>query len=295
VDVRTLTVGQIVAALDEYDIPDSWVLAKTLRQSDPAQIGPPAEARLKYMSDAFRNLVVGNIAEGVFAAKHLEPLKAFGYTVVPHFEKGDNRDFGVERDGLELPINVKTASTLFRKALSTVGLEPEDCIPISAYKANSAAKRVPDLVYVDLVDFALRERADAYMDKLSDNAAILWDLLSWYGGTGAKKAQDVFMAEMFKAHRTPLEALITDDSRFRVISAQRVKAIVREIPERCPGLGIKGAGTGGFNAEVNVHVSVGGETKPWSAIAGTLENDGIQGVLDSIRKRETRDVSAPEL
>ena len=61
-------------------------------------------------------------------------------------EAGENRDYAVRRDGLELPINVKTASTLFRKAQEVVGLAPEDCIPISAYRAIGSSEHVPDLV-----------------------------------------------------------------------------------------------------------------------------------------------------
>jgi hypothetical protein len=47
-----------------------------------------------------------------------------------------------------------------------VGLEPVDCIPISAYKAIGASEKVPTLAYVDLVAFGLRERVDAFMDAL---------------------------------------------------------------------------------------------------------------------------------
>jgi len=71
-----------------------------------------------------------------------------------------------------LPINVKVASTLFRKARTVVGLDPEDCIPISAYKAIGASERVRDLVYVDLVDFTLRQRVDAFMVRLEGSLAV---------------------------------------------------------------------------------------------------------------------------
>ncbi len=295
-DVQTVPVSKIVDALDSHGIPDTWKLAAALRSTPRAQIGPPPDyPRLKRESDPFRNLIVGNIAEGVFKSKHLDPLVAYGFKIESYFAKGENRDFGVQRDGLELPINVKTASTLFREAFRTVGLQPNDCIPISAYKANGAAKRVPDLIYVDLVDFALRVKADSYMASLVGDEAILFDLFSWYGGRGAKKAQDAFVAKLFESHRAALEALVTAESKFQVISAQRVKAIVRDLPERCPGLGIKGAGTGGFNAEVNVHVSVQHETRPWDEVAGVLRNAGIQALLNMIRKREARDTSVPTL
>ena len=80
--------------------------------------------------------------------------------MVPYHESGENRDYGVQRDGLELPINVKVASTKFREAQRIVHISPDECIPISAYKAIGASEHVPDLVYVVLVDFTLREKVD---------------------------------------------------------------------------------------------------------------------------------------
>ena len=99
----------------------------------------------------------------------------------------------------------------------------------------------------------------------------------------------------FQTHRSALESLVSATSEFRVISAQRVKAGVRDGWERCPGLGIKGAGTGGFKGEVNVHVSVRDETRPWEEVADMLRNGGVQVVLDMIRRRQSPDTSVPTL
>lgn len=112
--------------------------------------------------------------------QHLAPLEAKGFTVADLHERGENRDYALLRDGLELPINVKVASTIFRNARQTVGLAPDDCIPISAYKAIGASESVPTLVYVDLVDFTLRERVDWLDDDAddlirTDRQSILWD------------------------------------------------------------------------------------------------------------------------
>jgi len=154
---------------------------------------------------------------------------------------------------------------------------------------------VPDLVYVDLVDFALRQRTDAMMDALGGSLGIGWDLLSWYRGKGAKAAQDRFVDRLFEVHGAELDALAPGVANFRVISAQRVLAILRDNPRRCPGLGVKAAGTGTFNAEVNVHVSVDRETAAWSEVARELQKSGIQAVLDQIRETERREVRTPAL
>lgn len=295
IDVRELPAQDIAAALDAFAIQNTWQMAAEVRALQHNSVGLSLLERLKKPSAAFRNLVVGTIAEGVFESTQLEPLKADGFEIVDYHEAGENRDFGVQRDGLELPINVKTASTLFRNAITTVRLAPEDCIPISTYKALGASQRVPNLLYVDLVDFELREKVDAFVAKLTGPAAALWDFLSWYGGGGAKKAQDQYINALFQEHRVALEALVADATKFRAISAKKVVALMHEKPWRVPGLGIKAAGTGTFNAEVNLHVSVKDETKPWGEVAELIKTSGIQSALDLIHITEQRTVANPQL
>jgi hypothetical protein len=291
--VQGLSAKDLSEALDALGIGREWKLGEAIREagiSSPASRplpGPNATRR-----QGFQNQVVGRIAERVFRDEHLAALEGDGFEIVEYYAKGENRDYGAQRDGLELPINVKVASTLFRNAMTVVKLHPEDCIPISAYKAIGASEKVPDLVYVDLVDFELREKADAYMDGLDGALGIGWHLLSWHGGTGATKAEDQYVAALFEKQADALKALAPDATAFRVISAQRVLAILRENPRRVPGLGVRGAGTGGFIAEVNVHVSVANETRPWQEIADRLRDEGIAPVLDSIR--ETATIEAPD-
>lgn len=296
--LEATTLAEYVDALDAMRVGDGWLVARTLRQrlasNDEGEPLRGLEKRAK-ANQAFRNLVVGRIAERIFWERHLRPLEKDGFEVVDLHEAGENRDYAVRRDGFELPINVKTASTLFRKAQTVVGLAPEDCIPISAYKAIGSCERVPDLVYVDLVDFTLREKVDAFMDDLAGSPEVLWELLSWYGGAGAHRAQDEYMAALFDTYARRLMAFVPSAAAYRVISAQRVLAIMRNIPRRCPGLGVRAAGTGGFNAEVNIHISVASETVPWDKVAGIMLNDGIEPVLQEIRNSESRDMPAPTI
>lgn len=294
-DVLELQAGSICDALDEFAIDGGWEIGAFIRVLAPASTGLTGIPRCKKPNAAFRNLVVGTIAEGLFRATQLVPLEPYGFKIKDYRAAGENRDFGLEKDGLELPINVKTASTIFRNAKTTVRLDPEDCIPVSAYKALGAVDHVPDLVYADLVDFNLRQKVDKFIESLTGAACVLWDLFSWYGGKGAKKAQDVYITRLFETHREQLEELVDPAGKFRTISAKRVIAIMREYPRRVPGLGIKAAGTGSFNAEVNVHVSVKDETVAWEDVAEMLKTRGIQHVLDLIRKTATETVPSPKL
>jgi hypothetical protein len=139
-------------------------------------------------------------------------------------------------------------------------------------------------VYVDLVDFTLRERVDDFINALEGDLAVGWHLLSWYRGSGARKAQDRYVQTLFERHGTQLKALAPPSTSFRVISARRVLAIMSQNPRRVPGLGIPAAGTGVFNAEVNVHISVRDETQPWDDIAEQCRRTASS--MSLIRSRE---------
>jgi len=62
-------------------------------------------------------------------------------------------DFSLREAGAELPMNVKNAGTKFAQAQQLVGLAPEDCIPIPAYKAHAAIERAPNLLYIVSPDY----------------------------------------------------------------------------------------------------------------------------------------------
>ena len=297
-ELLLMTASGLSAALDEIGIGNGWVVARAVRaraRINGQALALEGQEPLNAPSQGFQNLIAGRIAESVFRTQHLAPLEQEGFVVRDLHEAGENRDYVVERDGHDLPINVKTASTMFRNARQVVGLDPRDCIPISAYKAIGASERVPDLVYVDLVDFTLREKVDAFIERLRGSESTLWHLFSWYGGAGARRAQDDYVARLFDSHGDQLVALAPGASSWRVISAQRVLAIMREMPRRCPGLGVPAAGRGVFNAEVNIHVSVERETRSWDDVAQIIRRDGIGAVLTSIRRQETRHVPAPTI
>lgn len=289
---------EIVAALDALGISDGWAIGDNLRSALTSLLppsGPCLGEPAKQRRQGFQNQIVGRIAERVFRDEHLAALEAEGFEIEDLHEEGENRDYVVHRDALQLPINVKVASTRFEKAQSAVGLDPDDCIPISAYKAIGASERVPDLLYVDMVDFSLREKVDNFMDRLEGPLGIGWNLFSWYGGKGATRAEDQYVDALFTERAVPLMALAPGVGRYHAISALRVLAILRAKPRRVPGLGIRAAGRGGFNAEANVHVSVGDETTPWDQVASTLLQGGIQPILDAVRHTAKFTLPDPQL
>lgn len=295
-ELQQLSAERLYGALDRLGIQPGWIVGDDIRKDallNPDQ--PCLGDGLARRNAAFENLVVGTLAERVFRDQHLAQLEPDGFEVADYHKSGENRDFGVQKDGRELPINVKVASTMFREARRVVDLDPEDCIPLGAYKAIGASERVPALIYVYLVDFTLRERVDAFMEGLDDDLTIGWDLLSWFKGSGIKRAQDTYINTLFNRHGSDLRALAPDGTSFRAISAQRALAIMRKHPRRVPGLGVKAAGTGVIRGEVNIHVSVEHETKPWAEVADLLKAHDVQHVLDQVAQMTTAEVPDPNL
>ena len=297
-DLREMSAVELTAVLDALGIDDDWQLGGRIRAdtmslfpSDGACLGEPAPKR----REGFQNQVVGRLAEVVFREVHLAALEEEDFEIEDLHEKGENRDFVVHRKGLELPINVKVACTRFEKARRIVALDPDDCIPVGAYKALGASEKAPDLLYVDLVDFALRERVDGFMNELSGPLGVGWHLLSWYGEKGAGKAEDRHRDALFETHAKQLIALVPDVERYRVISALRVLAILREHPRRVPGLGIRAAGRGGISGEVNVHVSIQRETQDWTELSARLCREGIGPLLEEVRRTATLTLPDPLL
>jgi hypothetical protein len=291
-----LSAGELRDALDHLGIGQGWEVGDLIRADAALAPDMPCLANPRERRNAvFENLVVGTLAERVFRDQHLAALEPEGFEVLDYHESGENRDFGVRKEGCELPINVKVASTMFREARRVVGLDPEDCIPLGAYKAIGASERVPGLVYVYLVDFRLRELVDAFMEGLDEDCLIGWDLMSWFGGKGMKRAQNQYIAALFERHDSDLRALTPGATGFRVISAQRALAVMREHPRRVPGLGVKAAGTGVIRGEVNIHVSVERETRPWDEVADLIRDRGIQSVLEQVTRTARAEVADPEL
>jgi hypothetical protein len=204
-------------------------------------------------------------------------------------------DFTIHESAQRLPINIKNAGTLFRRSAEFVGLAPEDCIPIPAYKAFGALeKKEPNLVYVICVDHELvgvvREAIPSTFDA---NEKLVWALLESYVGHHVKKAEDTFVLGMVRKY-WPLLASKIASKPFRLISARRAIKILQSLPKRTPGLGVPAWGTGA-SAEVNVHVSIAAETTSWEAVEQMIITSGTSRVLAAIDRRVTEEVPDPEI
>ena len=154
-------------------------------------------------------------------------------------------DFTLTEGGVELPINIKNAGTRFEQAASLVGLAPEDCIPIPAYKAHAALDRLPNLLYAVSVDYELVGQLQSLLPTLFDSRErIVWELLNGYTGSNVRAAEDAFVTRVVRQHWAAIEAVVATNP-FHIVSARKSIRVLQTKPKRTPGIGLRAWGDRG--------------------------------------------------
>jgi hypothetical protein len=203
-------------------------------------------------------------------------------------------DFTLRENNLELPINAKNAGTRLENAGQLVGLDPDDCVPIPAYKAHDAIEKEPNLLYAISVDYTLIRKIESHLlTEFSKDEAEVWRLLNAYSGALIRDAEDTFIYAMVNKHWSVFSEHVGLPV-FRIISARKAIRILHNLPKRTPGIGLRAWGTGA-SAEVNVHISVSGETKGWDEIHRRVSANGIIDIIKAVNRRRTECVFDPEI
>jgi len=203
-------------------------------------------------------------------------------------------DFTIMENDLELPVNVKNAGTRFENAAGLVGLDPDDCIPIPAYKAYDAIEKEPNLIYSICIDYTLTSKIErALLTRFSSEEAAVWEILSRYAGPLIRDAEDRFVYSMVNRHWEDFSQHVAMPV-FRIISARRAIRILQKLPKRTPGIGLRAWGTGA-SAEVNVHISVADETRPWGEIHSRIVSRGVTEIIEAVNRKKTELVFDPEV
>lgn len=207
---------------------------------------------------------------------------------------GSLTDFFIDEGQRFLPINVKTAGTRFYRASELVGLDPDDCLPIPAYKANAAVEQYENLLYVISADYDLLGKlGDRMPGILNEDELITWAMLNSYAGSHLKDAEDSFVLGMTSKYWEEFSAMASD-APFHVISARKALRILHKNPRRTPGIGMKGWGSGA-SAEVNVHVSIREDTTPWLQVEERIIRNGAMDIIEAVNRRRTEVVYDPEI
>jgi len=203
-------------------------------------------------------------------------------------------DFTLFEGKYELPINIKNAGTRFEKAAELVGLNPDDCIPIPAYKAHAALDKKSNLIYAITIDYELIHKINELIPHLFDeDELIVWNLLNIYDGHNVRKAEDYFIFSRVRKYWDHF-LNIARDTPFNFISAKKAIRILQTKPHRTPGIGLRAWGTKA-RAEVNVHISVSEETISWDILSQKILENGLEGIIKDVNKTKQELVSDPEI
>jgi len=203
-------------------------------------------------------------------------------------------DFTLRESDTTLPINVKNAGTRFERAAELVGLDPDDCIPIPAYKAHHALESMTNLLYVVAVDYDLIAVLSRILPTVfTTDEAVVWTLLNSYAGARVRRAEDAFVNSIVQAHWDEIKRAISA-TPFRVVSARKAIRVLQTMPKRTPGIGLRAWGTGAA-AEVNVHLSVRDDTRPWDEVKARILKGGLDDIVRAINRRRQEMVYDPEI
>lgn len=203
-------------------------------------------------------------------------------------------DFILCEDGAELPINIKNAGTRFERAKDLVDLEPDDCLPIPAYKAHAAVERAPSLLYVISADYDLVGKLNEKLPTiLCPQEQLVWSLLNRFAGMLVRHGEDEFILKMVNEHWDEILPL-AQATPFYAISARKSIRILQTKPSRTPGIGLRAWGTGAA-AEVNVHVSIAAETTKWTTVHDRIVSNGINDIVQAVNRKRVEEVYDPEI
>jgi hypothetical protein len=209
-------------------------------------------------------------------------------------EGGTLTDFTLSEEDVKLPVNIKNAGTRFERAATLVGLAPDDCIPIPAYKAYAAIETLPNLVYAVAVDYGLVSTLNTLLPSLfTREEVIAWELLNQFAGTHVRKAEDAFVSGVVRKHWMALKSVIAD-APFHAISARKSVRILQTKPNRTPGIGLKAWGTGAAG-EINVHVSIREDTTPWATVSKRIVDFGLKNIIAAVNRKRRELVYDPEI
>jgi hypothetical protein len=144
------------------------------------------------------------------------------------------------------------------------------------------------------VDYGLIGTLDNLLPRLFDaRETTVWRLLNGFAGAKVRNAEDAFVTTVARKHWDSLKAGIAANP-FHVISARKAVRILQSKPKRTPGIGMPGWGTGA-RGEVNVHVSIREDTKPWPTVTERIMATGLSNIIEAVNRRRTEEVYDPEI
>lgn len=210
-------------------------------------------------------MLLGELAERRFEAVIQEVTGGGVLRIEDHRPSRTDTDYRL-LNGNNNPIcrfNIKFHGSLFREARRFVGLDPEDCFALAAYKINNALRRQRDerLPYTFLV-LSVPDLSAGDVGRLVPDDYV-WALATLGGKMAVEEA---IASRLLGSDHLPRFRPIFDKmpaGQFRVISAAKAAKLLHEkLFERVHALSLKGFTRKFRNAEVDMHFSLSQELTP---------------------------------
>jgi hypothetical protein len=230
-------------------------------------------------------LLLGQITELVFEARHRAPLTALGYDWSGMAAVRSETDVRLSKDGVDqLLINVKNASTPFDWMLR-YGLEPKNVVPLAIYKVLAARKAMRSgacpFLFAFLPDWELRDDVVAMVAREIPAAEVTAaTLLANVRGPRYRIAQEGARDGILRKVGTMAVKRANIGADFVVIGPIRaLNILVENFDTRAPALQLRG----GMKTQPGVHVLIDKEMTPWSVVMDHLRR-GPAGQADLARE-----------
>lgn len=232
----------------------------------------PSEERVRRAKQGIAQMILATIAEQHFEHQATEALGAHGFYIEDDRVGRTDTDYRVI-DRAHRPlvrINIKFHGTLFREAQEYVGLEPNDCFALAAYKIHGALRRQNEerLPYVFLVISVPALPREAIAQGIPDD-------LAWLAAISDRTTEE---AIVWRLGREPWVDAVREDVRngeFRVISARRASDLLQNrLFDRVHALRLRGFNRVFRGAEINMHLSLSTEMIPFREFLDVLATRG---------------------
>jgi hypothetical protein len=187
-------------------------------------------------------------------------------------------------------INIKFHGALFRRALETVGLEPEDCFALATYKINSAlakqeAESLPYFFAIVGVRHLTAETVgDSLREDLLDAAALMHQAPKHPSVRGFEDAiVDHLVATKHATYTDTLQKIQKAD--WYILSARRADMLLHKLLfKRVFALTVRNFTRAFPGAEVDMHFSLSQDLIPLQQFLQTLRDEGPHSVTTRLER-----------
>ncbi len=272
------------------------------RSGDPVRVAlalpkgfAPEPKQRTYVQTMLGQLLLGFLAERAFESIYKRTLGTSELHLEDAREGRTDTDYRVlNGKGRQIfRINIKFHGTLFRQAKELVGLAPEDCFALAAYKIKQGLDKqerevIPYLFVVVSCPVSALDVGAAIPKGLVDLACLIHASKKV---TGKRKIEEKIIEHLasgnVRSFDKTLENLASklESAIWRVISARRADKLLREkLFDRMYAVRVRSFTRSYRNAEVDMHFSLAEDMTPLTEFLKQLGEIGLPGMMGKLER-----------